>query len=188
MARLTSILLAGLLAGCATSGSFEGQVYRGPEVSYEVGSLQAGWRRVEVARENDAAWSHGKLASVVQVNASCNPELDIPHEALTGHLMIGFTEREYESQQRVPLAAREALRTHVRAKLDGVPRELLLYVLKKNGCVYDFVLVGPPDERFDRARDDFERLVQGFGTRPAEGARGSEPSSGPDDLRTRSER
>lgn len=163
---LAVALGGGWVAGCAGSGSFEGGVYRGSEVSYALPSPADGWRPIEVQeRRNDVAWSHPELASIIQVNSSCNPELDIPLEALANHLVIGFTEREYKSEERVPMAAREALRIHLVAKLDGVPREMIFHVLKKNGCVWDFAVISPPDERFARAERDYERMLRGFETR-----------------------
>ena len=90
-------------------------------------------------------------------------EEDVPLPALTKHLLFGFTERQVQSQERIPLDGREALVTHAMAKLDGVPRELVLVVLKKNGCVYDFALAAP-HETFERARHDYEALVAGFRT------------------------
>ena len=94
--------------------------------------------------------------------ASCDPDLDIPLSSLRNHLLIGFTERELRDERLVPLDSREALRTHLVAKLDGVPREMVLTVLKKDGCVYDFALVAPPGGEFERARGDYERLLAGF--------------------------
>lgn len=170
--RRTLLILAlasggGLGIGCgAGSGSFEGGVYEGDEVRYELPPPGDGWRRVEVAGDaNDVAWAHEGLASVIQVNSSCNPELDIPLEALRNHLVIGFTERDYESEELVPMAAREALRTHLVAKLDGVPREMVFHVLKKNGCVWDFAVISPPDQRFERAEKAYQRMIAGFRTR-----------------------
>jgi hypothetical protein len=151
------------LPACGGGGTYQGGVYHDSQATYDLGSLGPGWSRVDLGDQNDLAFRNDSVDGVVQVNASCDPSLDIPLEALTNHLLIGFTEREdVEPQERVPLDAREALRTHMRAKLDGVPRELLFYVLKKNDCVYDFALVTPPGELFERARPDFERLVAGF--------------------------
>jgi hypothetical protein len=59
---------------------------------------------------------------------------------------------------------REALRTHAVARLDGVPRELLFYVLKKNECIYDLALIAPEGEPFQSALLRFEPFVQGFTT------------------------
>ena len=118
---------------------------------------------MDVQGQNDLAWAHDGHAAIIQANASCNPSLDIPLAALTNHLLIGFTERELAEQELVPMDGREALRTHMRAKLDGVPRELLLVVLKKDGCVYDFALVAPPTG-FQSARSSYDAMLQSFGT------------------------
>lgn len=151
------------LAACGSTG-LEGQVFRGADTTYRVGHLGSRWQRVDVKGQNDIAFAERDLAAIIQLNSSCDSSLDIPLEALTRHLLIGFTERRIHSQERVPMAAREALRTHADAKLDGVPRELLFHVLKKDGCVYDFALVAPPGEAFARARDDYEAFVGGFAT------------------------
>lgn len=152
------------VAGCGGAGHLEGHVFHGAETTYRVGHLGPDWRPLDVEDQNDLAFSDERTDAVVQVNSSCDPDLDIPLESLTRHLLIGFTDRQIRSQKRVPMDAREALRTHVVAKLDGVPREMLLYVLKKNECVYDFALVAPPGERYARARDAYEAFIAGFHT------------------------
>jgi hypothetical protein len=74
---------------------------------------------------------------------------------------MGFTEREELSQQLLPLDGREALRSRHTAKLDGVPVELELVVLKKDGCVFDFTYVAPPGQAEARMAD-FDALLAGF--------------------------
>ena len=102
------------------------------------------------------------------MNSTCDqPDQDVPLQALTRHLLNGFTAYTFPpvdeaDLQTVPMDGREALRTHVVAKLDGVPRELLLVVMKKDDCIYDFALVAPPGAQFEQARPDFERLVTSF--------------------------
>lgn len=152
------------MAACASSGHLEGSVFHGHETTYRVGPLGPGWHRVDVGDQNDLAFDQGHLDAVVQVNSSCKPDLDIPLRALTRHLLIGFTDQKVLEERRIPMDAREALRTHVVAKLDGVPREMLLYVLKKDGCVYDFALIAPPGERFAKAQQDYDPFVAGFAT------------------------
>jgi len=152
------------MPACGGTGTFDGQVYSDGEASYSLGEPGSGWGRLSVEDDNDLAWSHDGLAAVIQINASCDPDLDIPLEALTNHLLIGFTDREVREEELVPMISRQALRTHVRARLDGVPRELLLVVLKKDGCVYDFALVAPPGDRFRRARGAYDRLIGSFRT------------------------
>ena len=101
------------------------------------------------------------------MNASCDTALDIPLVALTNHLLVGFTERsEVEPQALVQMDGREALRTHVVAKLDGVTRELLLTVLKKDECVYDFALLAPPGAPFAQSLPAYDAMLGGFRTEP----------------------
>lgn len=150
-------------AGCGGGASFADHVYTDPEARYRVGAIGGGWERIGI-EQNDLAWLDERTGAVVQVNASCDPFQDVPLSALTNHLLIGFTDREWRSSEAVPLDGREALRSHVVARLDGVPRELLLYVLKKNRCTYDFALIAPPGEPFRAAEPAFERLVSGFST------------------------
>lgn len=160
---LRQALLLALVAGCVSSGSYDGDVYRDSETHFRLASPGSGWESIAVEGANDLAWA--KEGAVIQVNSSCDPGLDIPLEVLTNHLMIGFTERSMVAQERVPMAGREALHTHVRAKLDGVPRELLLVVLKKDECVYDFAAVTPPGSAFQQTRSDLEGMLASFETR-----------------------
>ncbi|MCS6798473.1 MAG: hypothetical protein NZ898_08080 [Myxococcota bacterium] len=164
--RIRAVTLL-VLVGCG-GARFDGRSYRDGDVAYEVGALGEGWQRVEVDGNGagaDLAWSHPSLAAVAHVEARCDPALDVPLDALTNHLLVGFTDRRDEVRERIPMDGREALRTHLRARLDGVERELLLVVLKKDGCVYDLGLVAPPGTAFARARSDFERLLGGFRAR-----------------------
>lgn len=103
------------------------------------------------------------------VNARCKkPDDDTPLVALTNHLLMGSTERAVESQTTEPFDGREALHTRVRAKWDGVPMVHDIYVLKKDGCVYDFVYTGAPG-RAEQGIFAFERFVRGFRTLPGSG-------------------
>lgn len=151
--------------GCATTGTLQNGVYRGEATSYRVGLLGEGWTAVTVDRQNDLAWHNNSKEAVIHVDSECDPALDIPLTALRSHLMIGFTERELVEELLVPMDGREALRTQFTAKLDGVPRQILLQILKKNGCVYDFGLITPPGPTFDEALPDLDRVLAGFTTR-----------------------
>lgn len=163
--RLGTWLLWGLTTmGCATTGTLQGDVYRGVQTTYRIGTVGSEWTAVTVDRQNDLAWHNGAKGAVMQVDSNCDPGLDIPLTALRSHLMIGFTEREVVEEEVVPMDGREALRTHFTAKLDGVPRDILLQILKKDDCVYDFGLITPIGSGFEEARVDFDQMLAGFTT------------------------
>ena len=165
---LTSLLpLGGVCAmGCAGT-SYQGGHYQNSTngTAFHVEAPGPDWERVTLNEQNDLAWHHPS-SSVIQINASCDPALDIPLSALTNHLMIGFTDRTINSEKLVSLSGREALETHVDAKLDGVLRTLVLTVLKKDGCVYDFALVVRP-EQTDTFLRSYRNMIQSFSVESA---------------------
>ncbi|MFO0692348.1 MAG: hypothetical protein U0230_02220 [Polyangiales bacterium] len=164
---LPLLLLSLCASACGGAGHLSGGVYEDAQARYHVGEPAGGFRPLDVGGRTDLAWADESQGAVLEVDSRCEPALDIPLVALTNHLLVGFTEREdVEEQALVPLDGREALRTHVRAKLDGVPREMMMLVLKKDGCVHDFVLVAPPGAAFEATRPALDRVVAGFRTEP----------------------
>lgn len=150
-------------AGGKQHGSFEDNVYRNGAIAFKVPVPPAQWRRLQVDDASLAFRDEANSASVM-VNARCLSADDrTPLVALTNHLLIGATEREYVSQATEPFDGREALHTRLKAKWDGVPMSIDVYVLSKDGCVYDFVYLAPVNASEDGARA-FESFVQGFHT------------------------
>ncbi|MFO0675060.1 MAG: hypothetical protein U0169_00870 [Polyangiaceae bacterium] len=89
----------------------------------------------------------------------------MPLGALTNQLLLGTTERTPSLEETVSLDGRDALHTRLVAKLDGVPMAYDVYVLKKDGCVYDLLHVARPSED-PRGTAAFETFVAGFRTMP----------------------
>lgn len=159
---------AAVVAGCAHAprGHVEEQANGGDKVCagkvcYRVGALPEGWRMVH--QEGAAVgYFSDAVGGVIEANATCRDDADAaPLRALTRQLLIGYTERAIESQETIPLDAREALRTRVTAKLDGVPMTLELYVMKRDGCIFDLSYAAPPDN-FERGTAAFAGFVDGF--------------------------
>jgi hypothetical protein len=155
---LPAVLLGAL--GCARGVRFEDQVFSKPGVSYRVGVLPAAWSRVNVSG-NDLAWFTGATGHALSINSTCREHDDVPLDVLTRHLLEGFTERQPLTQSAQVVDEREALRSHYQAKLDGVPVDLLLVVLKKDRCVFDFTYIAPLG-RFQDHAADLDALVAGF--------------------------
>lgn len=129
---------------------------------YAFGPVPASWQRVEV-ESNDVAWFDPATRGLIHVDHTCDRAMDTPLPSLVQHLLIGFTQRETILEETVPFDRREARHVVVHARLDGVPRSLELYVMKKDGCVYDLGFVAPP-ERFESGRPAFDAFVRGFRT------------------------
>jgi hypothetical protein len=151
-----------LLGACATQ-RFDGHVFQNGELHFRVGPVPASWRQID-ADYALVAFRDDQTSSTIALNGRCGIDGDdVPLSALTQHLFLEFTDRAAQSQKPVTLAGREALRTEITASLDGVRKRYLVYVLKKDGCVYDFMHIAAADSAPD-GRADFERFVQGFAT------------------------
>jgi hypothetical protein len=163
MKRLLLVVLASMAGSfaCGTpQGSFVDGNFKSDNVTYKVGPPGPGWTEVKLETAN-AAWHNPEMGAALMVNSHCEGVGDSPLEGLTSDLLMGMTEREIVSQERVPWAKREALHSVATGKLDGVERKLELFVLKKDGCVYDIVLDASP-AHFEAARGAFARVREGF--------------------------
>jgi hypothetical protein len=161
---LLGLVLAQLLpVACSAPNHLEGSLYQDGRIAFRVPPLPDGWARIDVPAANLAFRDEAREASIL-VDGRCNRrDDDAPLSALTEHLIIGTTARDYVSQDVLPFDAREAQHTVMVAKLDGVPMQYDIYVLKKDGCVYDLVYVAPPP-RFGEGAPRFEQFAQGFHT------------------------
>jgi hypothetical protein len=167
-----------LLAGCAHEEAFQQGVLRKGDLRVEVGPVPSTWRRVDVDGADLAYRDDGRSGSALfDVRCGARDD-DAPLSILTQNLIMGTTQRDFESQEIVPFDRREALHSKLHARLDGVPMQYDIYVMKKDGCIYDLVYVAPPD-RFADGAADFERFVAGMHTvtSPVPGLRGPEGTS-----------
>jgi hypothetical protein len=151
-------------AGCGgPQERFDGAAFRDGNVAFRVERVPPAWERISVA-DASLAFRDASHEGSVLINGRCGERGvdDTPLSALTGHLVMGTTEREVDSEVVVSLDSREALHTQMRAKLDGVKMAYDIFVLKKDGCVYDFVYVARPAHV--TGVPEFERFVMGFRT------------------------
>src|SRR5688572_17423596 len=115
--------------GCTTTGELKDGRFQDDVVSYRVGDPGEGWKALEFDQSN-LAWHNPKHDASLLVNSHCEGVADSPLEGLTNDLLMGTTEREILDQKRLEHSKREALETTARAKLDGVAREMRIFVLK----------------------------------------------------------
>ena len=161
---------APVVVGCGSGPAFEGGIYRDGTIAFRAGPVGDGWRRLEIAHASLAFRDDAHLASVL-VHGRCNvPGDDAPLPALTNHLVIGTTDRDVKLEETVPFDGREARHTVLDAKLDGVEKTFDLWVLKKDGCVYDLVYIAEP-AHYAAGEPAFTRFVHGFATVSAGGAK-----------------
>jgi hypothetical protein len=162
MKLLFPLVLVLSLTACGAADAWDGRVFHAGRASFRTGPIATSWQRVDVHGAM-LAFRDAESGGSVHVYGRCGQDADdVPLTALTNHLLIGFTEREVKEQRVLPMDGREAMHTVVLGKLDGVRMQMSIYVLKKDGCVYDLVWVAPP-ERFDGGASRFDEFAAGFG-------------------------
>ena len=155
------MLALGVAVAACGGQPFDGRRYDDGALRFHTGAVPAGWRGIE-SDGTLLAFRDESAGATVALNGRCGVDGDdVPLASLTQHLFLQFTERELKSQQELQLDGRAALRTELVGKLDGVPKQFLVYVLKKDGCVYDFWRISPPGAGDFSA---FEGFVRGFAT------------------------
>jgi hypothetical protein len=164
-ARVTRALtLAGAitLIGCG-GPSFNGTIYRSDDIAFRVAPPPATWQRINVS-QTALAFRDEPADATIAVSGRCGKDSDdVPLRSLTQHLFIQFTDREIEAEEIVPFDEREALHTVMVAKLDGVPKKFDVWVLKKDGCVYDLLYIARPSS-FAAGVGPFRQFARGFST------------------------
>ena len=150
--------VVGCLSGCA-GATFRDGVYEDEYVKYRVATSLPGFSRAEVG-DNDLAF-HRDGYGTIGVNSTCTEYEDVPDVALVNHLLFDTTSRRFTTEETVTLDGRGARHVVARVELDGVPVEIELYVMKKDGCVFDLTHVrsvsAPPE-----VREVFLEFVQRF--------------------------
>jgi hypothetical protein len=147
------------LAGCG-AGLREGRFFKGGLRYRVTAPPEAEWRPIAFA-ENDLAWASRTSGHLLAMNATCKDHGDPSLEVLTGHLLLGFGDRVLVERKALTLDGRAALESLFDVSIDGVPAEVEVVVLKKNGCVHDFTYVAPKGER-SRFQAAFDALVGTF--------------------------
>ncbi len=131
------------------------------EAKYRVGLPGEGWR-VHREEGSQVAWYSDDHKAIVQVRSQCQEHGDSDLQSFTDHLRIDTTEWKVIEERFVRLEDRDALRSTVRAELDGGgPVSMELIVLKKDGCLFDLSLISLPSG-YEGALPAFERVVAGF--------------------------
>lgn len=130
------------------------------QAAFRVGLPGPGW---EAHRDEgtQVAWHNERTASMIQVRSQCDEHGDSDLQSFTDHLRIDTDEWQIVQERYFRLVGRQALRTTVKFKLDGLPVHAELVVLKKNGCLFDLSLLSKPNG-FDASMPAFEAVVAGF--------------------------
>ena len=109
MRVLGAAMLVALAACAHAPDSLEDGVLRKGGLTIQLGPVPASWRRMRVEGA-DVAYRDSVRDGSMLFDVRCHQrDDDAPLTVLTGHLIMGTTDRQIESQETVPFDQREAL-------------------------------------------------------------------------------
>jgi hypothetical protein len=161
LARVVAMVgLAGLVVGCAAARTrTEGHTVVVPGKGYRV-SVPPGWERTET--DADLALRPPAAEAGLMAHGTCQGRASQRAlSVLARHLRFGFREVQSLDEAPVEMAGLHGLRSRFTARLDGLPVSVGAVTLQGRGCVYDLVVVAPP-ERLAAVAEDFERFAASF--------------------------
>lgn len=157
--RLTGLLAAGALVGCAAGARLEGGVYVVREKGYRVVAPE-GWERI--ASEADLALRQPAGGGGLMAHATCEGKTPgRPLPVLVRHLRFGLRDVKGLDEAPVELSGQRGVRSRFVARLDDVPVSVSAVTLQGGRCVYDLVVVAP-EGRLPAVADDFARFTESF--------------------------
>lgn len=157
------LLPAILSTGCLSREARQASRMEG---RYKLGDPGGGWKDVEPGGA-DYAFFNKDLNATIYADSNCGERYeDSPPQDLVKHMVQGVAGPELVSERTFTLDGREAYAARRTGKLDGVPVELGVTVVKKDRCIYDIVLITAPGSPYERALDAYEAVVGGFRTEP----------------------
>lgn len=130
--------------------------------SFSVATPSSPWKEQNSEdKDSDRVFVNSRTGSIIALSSVCKRYEQVSLEALRKDLVNPIEGREIASEERRPLDDREALFTRVKGRMDGVPVESHLVVLRKNDCIFDFALHAK--EKITQEDDrDFLSFVSSF--------------------------
>lgn len=117
------------------------------------------WVKID-SDKADYAFKHKESRSIMVINSLCKKYDRTTLEQLTENILAGLQESKTTEKNKLRLFDRESLRTKASGKLDGVTTHMMIEVVKKDRCIYDFVLITKKSSLDKNLEADFIELVR----------------------------
>lgn len=90
----------------------------------------------------DQAWQNRQTGTTLSYLSVCNDASDPSLDALRSSTLQGLEELSIKSENKFQYNSREAIKSEVSGKLDGVEVVVKMVIFKKNYCNYTISMVG----------------------------------------------
>jgi hypothetical protein len=116
------------------------------------------WKKTAKAN-SDYAFIHPTSASIIFSNSICDKYANARLKDLGQNILRSVDNFSGSRPQKMSLAKREAWRWTGKGFLDGAPVNLDYVILRKNGCIFDLVLINTADEQWKDDQTVFNKFL-----------------------------
>ena len=152
--KLFFLIVLSMYASCSFSG-------KSSDVKSKVLKLSQNLKNWEELppEASDYAFVNPATNSIITVNSLCGKYASTSLRHLTENLMGGIDDIQTTQRQTLNFVGREALWSEITGKTDGVPVYLIVQIVRKNECIYDFILISATEEVRTKDIVDFKKLL-----------------------------
>ena len=152
------LILLLLFASCSVTGPLREDR---PATDFSFPEPLKGWKSLPLSEGAQRLYQHSSTGSVLSMSSLCDRYATAPLNRLlrTPLSSLGaYKELEFKNLR---ISDRDAEQLHVSGSLDGVKVEVVMIVLRKNECIFDFSLQATPQIQ-NVVKNDFLKMVKGF--------------------------
>lgn len=124
----------------------EGLSYQAPSDPFE-----------KVGDKNYPSWIQKKSGNIISLVSECGSQ-DLSLTQLQNEVLTALDESKVLKEEKVSFDNREALKTWIQGKTNGVDTKLLVMVFKKNSCNYT-LSYGGKEKNFEKDIAAFDRFT-----------------------------
>lgn len=126
--------------------------------TYKLDFTVPSWTRMSPGTA-DHAFYNQKTHSIILLNTLCEKYEATSLHHLISNMLGGVDDIDVEREEKVKFAKRDSLRSFVKGTTDGVSIFLVIQTLRKNRCIYDFVMISQTPDKREKDIEDFEKFL-----------------------------
>ena len=108
----------------------------------------------------DMSWKD-KSSNVISYRSECGLKDVLENQEILENNLSGLFQVNILEKSEQMFNNRQSVRAFVKAKLEGVEKQLDILVFSKNFCTYTIMLVGKTD-KISEAKESFEHFINNF--------------------------
>jgi hypothetical protein len=129
-------------------------------IDYKYLTPDSSFQKIE-SEQTDLAWQNQKSGNTIAVLTECSETADPSLTDLEADMTQVLNESKVVKTENLMFEEREALRSMIEGKVDGIAVKLDVLTFKKNSCSYTLTYMGRA-QGFEKDHSAFDSFVKGF--------------------------